>query len=259
MNLKSHFNSEIDCKDEDEDALLSEIDLGKLTSNCQKNSNEGFRLKRPPSSDLTPTIKKETTKSKQQLPGKKQKTTNDNFNPIEKNSNSHTNRVLSPNQNKTNELVREPKRTITPQIQEVDFSSVSKPKYSNYSNNECIEEVFFTNHDQIPSKARSEKNTIRVPDKPEIKLPSNPKVNASKKMESLENLKNPKFLESCCMSNKPQTTSTDPNLASCVHYVRGRFATLTDKLKQFKSKWYQECKIQSLANNKTLVMEAYIG
>jgi len=135
---------------------------------------------------------------------------------------------------------------------------VSKPKYSNYSNNECIEEVFFTNQDQLPSKARSEKNIIRIPEKPEIKPPTNQKVNVSKKMESLENLKNPKFLESCCFSNKPQTTSTDPNMASCVHYIRGKFATLTDKLKQFKSKWYQECKIQSLAN-KTLLMEAYIG
>ena len=244
---------EADCKDEDEDALLSEIDLGKLTANCQSYSS----LKRPPSSDLTPIVKKETTKSKQQLPGKKQKT-NDNFNPIEKSSNSNKNRVLSPNQNKTNEIIIAPKKTIEPQIQEVDFSSVSKPKYSNYSNNECIEEVFFTNQDQLPSKARSEKNIIRIPDKPEVKPPTNQKVNVSKKMESLENLKNPKFLESCCFSNKPQTTSTDPNMASCVHYIRGKFATLTDKLKQFKSKWYQECKIQSLAN-KTLLMEAYIG
>lgn len=74
-------------------------------------------------------------------------------------------------------------------------------------------------------------------------------------IHSLMDFTKKEFLELCCLKNQPYQNSS--TLATCSHLVKCSIETLTDRLRQYNLKWYQDCRIkdtQSVAR-----IDAYIG
>jgi hypothetical protein len=155
--------------------------------------------------------------------------------------NEYNNSKINKNNNNFGLNVFQNKKTSQPQ-DSIGYRKQDILKYKEYDQNLNIQDIDLDDETSdshsknflVKENRNLKQNLIKAPTPPLQQ--SAPQT----KFELFSNFGNYSFIESCCLQKKANGYSSEQptNLATCVHFIKGGVSTLTDRLKQFKLRWY---------------------